>query len=333
MKFLKKNWFIFGIFSALILGILISETGILLNTKSILSTTLVVLIFIITGVKLPVDSIRNGLKDVRVHIYIQIFIFIFVPLYFLLTTLLFRETFGPQVMIGIYALACLPCTISSCIVFTQSAGGNVVATMFNAAFANILGVVLSPLLLSLLMRSSAGMISAASLAGILQKLGLIMLLPIATGQFFRRWFGKAAEKHKKPLGVVSNVFILIILFLAFSESAGKPEFVENLRGMILPYLYLAISFLILNGTASAGAALLGFSREDRITVMFTAPKKTLAMGVPLLSTYFASDPDLLGIALLPLIFYHPWQLFVSGILQEVVKKRGKQKDKNIAKEL
>ncbi len=321
MRFLGRNWFIIGIFTALFLGIIISDAGIMMNRGSYFSNSLVVLLFIITGVKLPVDAIKNGLKDVRIHAYIQLFIFVFVPVYFYLTSFLFRDIFSPQVRIGIYALACLPCTISSCIVFTQSAGGNVVATMFNAAFANIIGVVVSPLLLSLMMQTSSGMLPVEELFGILRKLSLIMLIPIAAGQFLRRWFAAAAEKYKSPLGVISNIFILMILFFAFSKSSGDPSFVGNLRSMIKPYIFLAVSFPVLDAIASAGAKMLGFSVENRITIAFTAPQKTLAMGVPLLSTFFASQPEVLGVALLPLIFYHPWQLLVSGILQERIKKR------------
>ena len=318
MRFIRKNWFILGIFTSLLLGIIAGDLGILLNRGSYFSNALVVILFVITGLKLPIDAVRNGLRDLRVHVYIQLFIFVAVPLYFYFSSGLFSRVFKPEVLVGIYALACLPCTISSCIVFTQSAGGNVVATMFNAAFANIAGVVVSPLLLSLMLRTSSGMLPAAELLGVLQKLALMMLLPIAAGQFLRRWLGSAAAKHKKELGVVSNIFILMILYFAFSKSAGDPSFSGNLRMMTLPYLYLAVSFLVLNAAATAGAVLLRFKPEDRISVTFTAPKKTLAMGVPLLSTYFASKPELLGVALLPLIFYHPWQLFVSGILQQLM---------------
>ena len=321
MKFFRKNWFIIGIFTALIAGVVFSDAGIRLNSGSRFSNALVVLLFIITGVKLPVDAVRAGLKDIRVHIYIQLFIFIFVPLYFLLTTIPLRSLFGEEVIIGIFALAALPCTISSCIVFTQAAGGNVVATMFNASFANIAGVIVSPMILSLMLRTSSGMLPASELLGILQKLALMMLLPIAAGQALRRPLGALAEKHKKALGVASNFFILLILYFSFAKSSGDPAFIGNLKSMVFPYLYLAVSFLVLNALASSGAAILGFSREDRITVTFTAPKKTLAMGVPLLSTYFSATPELLGVALLPLIFYHPWQLLVSGVLQEVIRKR------------
>jgi len=321
LKFLKKNWFILGIFTALLLGTLFSDFGTRLNTGSHFSTLLVVIIFVITGVKLPVSAIRNGLKDIRVHIYIQLFIFALVPAYFYFSSMLFKRSFGPEVMVGIYALACLPCTISSCIVFTQSSGGNVVATVFNAAFANVIGVIVSPLLLSLMLRTSAGTLPAGELAAVFKKLVLMMLVPIAGGQLLRFFVARAADRIKKELGVISNVFILMILFFAFSKSAGDPLFTSNLRSLLLPYIYLALSFLLLNAAATGGAVLLNFKKEDRISVTFTAPKKTLAMGVPLLSTYFASNPELLGIALLPLIFYHPWQLFISGLIQNFINRK------------
>ncbi|MBI9108993.1 MAG: bile acid:sodium symporter [Spirochaetales bacterium] len=321
MNFIKRNWFIFGIFLVLTLGILISEFGIMLNRGAVFSTVLVVLLFFITGLKLPVNSIKSGLKDIRLHIYIQLFIFAVVPLYFYFTSMLLKDYFAPQVLVGIYALACLPATISSCIVFTQSAGGNVVATMFNAAFSNLIGVIISPLLLSLMLKTSSEALPVSELVEIFRKLALMMLLPIGAGAFMRRWLGNFAVKQKRTLAVLANLFILFILFFAFSKSAGDPEFTGNLRSMAGVYGYLAVSFIILLSLASAGAAVIGFSLEDRISVAFTAPKKTLAMGVPLLSAFFDGQPELLGIALLPLIFYHPWQLFVSGILQEVIKKR------------
>ncbi len=320
MGFLKKNWFVIGVFASLFLGVFTSEFGIMLNRGAFLSNSLVVLIFIITGLKLPVDAVKSGLKYIKVHIYIQLFIFAFIPLYFYFSSKIFQGVFGPQIIAGIYALACLPCTISSCIIFTQSSGGNAVVTMFNAALANIIGVILSPLLLSLMIKNSTGMLPPDELIGIFQKLVLIMILPIAAGQFLRRWFSDAADKYKNGLGVISNLFILIILYLAFSRSAGNPSFAGNLRTMVYPYIYLAVSFILLFAAAWGGAALLGFGVEERISSGFAAPTKTLAMGVPLLSTYFALQPELLGIALLPLIFYHPWQLFVSGVLQEIVKK-------------
>jgi sodium/bile acid cotransporter 7 len=255
------------------------------------------------------------LRDVRLHLYIQIFIFLVIPAFFLLTTLPFRSRWDHELYTGIFAVAVLPTTISSCIVFTQVSGGNVMGAMFNAALANILGVLLSPLLLSLLMRGSGDPLPAAQVLKILRNLGLQMLIPIAFGQILRRMFQEIALKQKKRLSVASNIFILIILFFAFAKTAGNPGFIGKLRSLLGPFAYLAAAHLLLLTAAYAGARLFRFSRENRITVLYTAPQKTLAVGVPLISTYFATAPAALGLALLPLVFYHAWQLLVAGFLK------------------
>jgi sodium/bile acid cotransporter 7 len=315
LTWLRRNWFLLGILTALLLGFLLTGLGSVLNRGGIARTLLIVLLFLISGFTLPTEAITSGLKDYRLHIYIQIFIFLVIPGFFLLTTLPFRSLWDHQLYAGIFAVAVLPTTISSCIVFTQISGGNLMGTMFNAAAANILGVILSPLLLSLLMRGGGDPLPAAEVLKILRNLSLQMLVPIACGQILRQFFKQVATKQKKRLSVVSNIFILFILFFAFSKTARNPEFVGNLTAMIGPFAYLAAAHLLLLFIAYAGARLLHFGRENTISVLYTAPQKTLAVGVPLISTYFASTPEVLGITLLPLVFYHAWQLLVAGFVK------------------
>jgi len=209
-------------------GFFLPRIELILNPGGFTRTVLIVVLFLIAGFTLPSETIAGGLKDYRLHLYVQAFIF-------LLTTLPFRSHWDHQLYAGIFAVAVLPTTISSCIVFTQVSGGNLMGTMFNAALANSLGVVLSPLLLSLLMRGAGDPLPAAH---------------------------------------------ILILLISYS-----------------------------------GARMLHFSRENTISVLFVAPQKTLAVGVPLITTYFASTPEALGIALLPLVFYHTWQLLVAGLLK------------------
>ncbi|MBA7576910.1 hypothetical protein ES708_18752 [subsurface metagenome] len=199
--------------------------------------------------------------------------------------------------------------------FTQVSGGNVMATMFNAALANILGVVISPLLLSLLMRGGGDPLPASEVLRVLRNLGLQMLVPIACGQLLRRFFKQVAVKQKKRLSVASSIFILFILFFSFSKTARNPEFMGHLRALIGPFGYLAVAHILLLLIAYEGARLFRFSRENTISVLYAAPQKTLAVGVPLISTYFASNPEIIGLALLPLVFYHAWQLLVAGVVK------------------
>jgi sodium/bile acid cotransporter 7 len=315
VAFLQKNWFFFGILAALVLGFFLSDLEGVLNPRSITRNTLIVLLFLISGFTLPSEAIVGGLKELRLHLFVQLFIFLFAPAFFVLTSLPFRGLWDPELLIGIYALSCLPTTISSCIVFTQVSGGNVMGTMFNAALANLVGVVLSPLLLSLLMRETGRPLPVSELLSILGDLGLLMLLPIAAGQILRRILCRVANAHKRRLSVASSLFILLIVFFSFARTAQNPEFMGNLRSMLAPFGYLAVAHLALLGLAYAGARALRFSPQSTVSVLYAAPQKTLAVGAPLLSAYFTGSPELLGVALLPLLFYHVWQLVVAGFVR------------------
>jgi sodium/bile acid cotransporter 7 len=142
-----------------------------------------------------------------------------------------------------------------------------------------------------------------------------MLIPLICGQLLRRFFQSVAVKQKKRLSVASNIFILFILFFAFSKTTRNPEFLGNLRSLIGPFGYLAVAHLLLLTMAYGGARLFRFSQENTISVLYAAPQKTLALGVPLISTYFVATPEILGMALLPLVFYHAWQLLVAGFVK------------------
>ena len=315
LAWVKKNWFLLGLVAVLVLGILIPGSGSSLNPRSITSTAIIVVLFLISGATLPSETILKGLSDFKLHLFIQVFIFFVIPAFFFLATNLLGSILDPKVRIGIIALACLPTTISSCIVFTHISGGNVVGTMFNAALGNTLGIFLSPLLLSFLLRTTGQALPPEEMVRIFTSLCLKMLLPIVVGQILRQFVRDWVTEHRKKLSVTSNLMILLIVFLSIAKAAANPRFVENLKAMLWPMVLLAVSHVILVFLAYGGARLIRFSRENTISVLFTAPQKTLAMGVPLLSTYFAGNDELLAMAILPLIFYHAWQLVVAGFIR------------------
>jgi sodium/bile acid cotransporter 7 len=316
--FLRRHWFLFALLASLALGFLFPQADAVLNPRNLTRTGLIVALFIIMGLTLPSESIRAGLADWRLHLYLQGFLFLLTPAYFLLTTLPFRASLNPDLLAGVLALSCLPTTIASCIIFTQLAGGNVTGTMFNAAASNILGVFLSPLLLSLLLRGAGRLIPASQLAGVLRDLAVQILVPIAAGQLLRRLLQPAVERRRAALAVLANILLLGVILLTFVRSAGTPGFLAQLRGALGLFLYLAVSHLILVALAYFGARALRFAPANVISAVFAAPQKTLALGVPLLATFFARSPEALGLVMLPVLFYHPWQLLVAGLLRSAI---------------
>jgi sodium/bile acid cotransporter 7 len=314
-RVLARNWFLLGVAGVITLAFLFPRAGAVLNPASRTSTLAVVLLFFLSGLNLPSESIRLSARRVRLHLYIQGFIFIVAPVYFVLSSFPFRETLDGRLIVGIYALACLPTTVTSCTVFTQLAGGNAALSMLNASLSNTVGIVLSPLLLSLLLREAGQALPMQEVARILASLLLKMLLPVSCGQLLRRLFTRRAAGWRARISLASNVLILLIIFFAFSRSAGSPLFREHLLTLVPVFAYLAGSYLFLVWLAYAGARLFAFEPENAIAVLFAAPQKTLAVGIPLITTYFAAAPEFLGLALLPILFYHPWQLLVSSLLK------------------
>jgi sodium/bile acid cotransporter 7 len=72
-------------------------------------------------------------------------------------------------------------------------------------------------------------------------------------------------------------------------------------------------FTVISLQAHAASRWAGLDIPDRIAVYFCSVKKTLAMGVPLAMLIFGGSSDL-SLILLPIMFYHPLQLLVNGVL-------------------
>lgn len=318
-NFLEKNWFLLGMLAVLILAFAASDWGVLLNPHKITGIIIIAVIFLFSGFSLPSEALTKGIRDLRLHIYVQIFIFLIIPAYFVSTAFPFRQTMNGNLIVGIYALACLPTTISSSIVFTQIAGGNVAAAIFNSALSNILGIFVSPILLTLLIREAGQALPVHELVRILRDLVLMMLLPFAAGQVCHFFLKDFAMKHRKKFTNINSALVLFVLFFAFSQAAGDNTLLLQLKELYVPFTYLAVSNILFVFLSYYGARIAGLNSENAIAVIFLAPQKTLAMGLPLITTYFANKPELLGAAMLPVLFYHPWQLLVAGVVKNLVK--------------
>ena len=96
---------------------------------------------------------------------------------------------------GVYALAVFPTTISSCIVLTQLVRGNAAAAIFNAVLANMLGVFVSPLLLTLLLSTEGAAMPMAEVGRIFLALGAKVLAPFVAGQLIRTQARAFADRH------------------------------------------------------------------------------------------------------------------------------------------
>lgn len=321
----KKQWFIIALIASVALGVLFPQVS-SLNKGGWITTTIVALVFLGMGFTLPSESLIAGLGKWKLHLFIQFYIFLFIPAFFILSLSFFKELISTELYIGLLALAVLPTTISTCTVFTQISRGDVVLTLFNASFSNLIGVFISPLLLSLLLREVGRTMPLSVLVGIITGLALKMVLPLVAGQMLRFIFLKTTAKLQRVIGIISNIMILTIVFFTLAKSASTPLLGESMGLMLIPVIYLIVVHFLLILISLCFSRLFKLTGSETISVMYTTPQKTLAMGIPLLSAYFADDPLVLGIAILPLLFYHPWELLISGVLKSlpIVRRWGRE---------
>ena len=115
---------------------------------------------------------------------------------------------------GMVACASLPLTINMVLVLTKSAGGDEASAIFNAAFGNMLGVFLSPILIL----GYLGVTGGVDLVSVFYKLALRVVLPVAIGQVLQKTskivvnFVKQNKKHFKKLQSYTLVFIVYTVF-------------------------------------------------------------------------------------------------------------------------
>jgi sodium/bile acid cotransporter 7 len=224
---------------------------------------------------------------------------------------LFWAAEPPGIRQGLLYLCVLPSTISTSVVLTAVAQGNVAGALFNAALSNIIGVVLTPLLVHVLMKTTG---QSAPLGPLMLKIMLLTLLPFFIGMSLRRFVRKWVEHHKAWIARISNTVIVFIVYSAFCDSFVEKIWQQH-GAATTAKLFLCVSLLftgmslLIYWTCRA----LRLNREDRITAYFCSVKKTLAMGVPLAVLIFGSRSDV-PLILLPLMFYHPLQIFINGLL-------------------
>lgn len=322
MLWLKKNWFnaTLALLFALALAApqLGREDGPL--HPRVLRTAGVLLIFFLTGLTLRVAELRRGLTSTRLHAFGLVFGFVFVPAVAVALRWALAGVVPAEILQGVVVLAIMPTTITSCVVYTTLAQGNVAGAVFSAIASNLAGVALSPLLFGLLVAPQTG--SAVEWGQLVTLLELIVA-PLIVGVLARRPLAPLLGARRRYLPFVSSGALLLIVFFAFTSAfaPSSPLRAWSAGDLVAPLVLIAALHALLLGAAWLGSQWANLGESDRRAALFVAPQKTIALGLPLIHVFFAAQPALAGIMSIPLIFYHPLQLLVAGGLAGRLARR------------
>lgn len=298
------------ILGSLALGLLLPVSGGAAEALNLVEKVAIFVLFFGYGARLSAAESLAGLKNWKLHLAILGTTFVVYPLISLPMRLLPEAWISTPIRMGLIFLCLVPSTVQSSITFTSLARGNIAAAMVSATASNVLGVLLTPLLVIALIPDAGG-----GSVGLGQFLNVVvqLLLPFFLGQLSRFATAEFVARHKARLKYLDQGVICLIVYGAFSDlrvsGVWRQLMPSDLIG-VLVIVAVVLSFMFWFTWHLGGW--MGMPRGDRIALLFCGTKKSLATGVPMASVLFSGP--IVSVLVIPLMLYHQSQLIVSSVL-------------------
>ena len=275
-------------------------------------------IFLLYGLKLNLKEVVKDISNWKLHLLVQFGTFILFPmLVFLFYPLAKGSTWFP-LWVAVFFLAALPSTVSSSVVMVSIAKGNITSAIFNALVSGLIGIVMTPLLMSFFLSQNAE--NGAQSTEIITQLLIKVLLPIILGILLNPIFRNLVNRHSKLFGEFDRLIILLIVYESFSGA-----FINRIFSTIptIQFIWLTLAcialFFIVYEIIKFICHRLNFSREDTVTATFCGSKKSLVHGSLFVLVLGIPDESKV-LFLLPIMIYHSFQLFyVSWLANKLAK--------------
>lgn len=311
--FLRRQWFL----TALVLVIAVTvmdatgtlpSAGLWLRDQGVPSAVIFI-IFLLSGGMLDARQLAAGLREVKGTLAALGMIFLFGPALGALGGL---APLPEGIKIGLFLVATAPTTLSSGVVMTGAAGGNMAHALVITVAANSLAVAVVPVILPLLVPLAlAGTASTAVVidrSALIARLALLVLFPLSVGLVIKWGAGKRLNRWGAALQRICQGLIVVMVWIGI---AGSRQTLMGGGGDLGLILALAAGYhaLMLTGTWTA-ARLLAMGPGRRESLIFMGAQKTLTLGIILQVSLF---PEY-GQALVVCVAHHIVHLMMDGWL-------------------
>lgn len=242
-KIYAGNSFLILVVCAILLALAYPPLGAIYLAPQITATWIaVVFIFVLAGLGLRTSELSKAFSNIWFNTVVQCFNFfvvssvVFGVSRFLISVGALARGLGDGMVIG----TCVPMTINMVLVLTKSSGGDEASAVFNAAFGNLVGVFLTPILIL----GYLGVSGDIDLGSVFYKLGLRVVLPIAIGQVLQK-FSKTVvnfvKKYKKYFKQAQEYCLVFIIYTVFCRT-----FLEGSEAKAVDiFIMIAIQFVVL----------------------------------------------------------------------------------------
>jgi sodium/bile acid cotransporter 7 len=271
----------------------------------------VFLLFFLHGMGLSTESLKAGASKWRLHALVQACTYVLFPLWWAVLSVMLGRWVPHDLLMGFFYLAVLPSTVSSAVAMTALARGHVAAAVLNATLSTLLGVFITPVLVSLVM---SGQGHDLDIGHTMAKVAQMLLLPFVAGHLLRRWLLPWFTRIKPVTNVFDRAVIVLLVWSAFSDSVADGLWTRHGPVLLAEAMLGAALFLLpMLWFTRRVARAMGFKVEDEIVAVFCGSKKTLASGMPMAKLLFGGNAAM-GVLILPIMLYHQLQLFVCAMM-------------------
>ncbi len=298
---------------AILLASIVPVTGEGADAAQAVSNTVIFLLFLLNGLRLPRAEVLRGLRNWRFLLPLVLWVFAAMGLAGWAMADIAERALPASIAVGFVFLGLLPSTVQSATAYTSLAGGNVAHSVVAAATLNILGVFISAPLIIWLANAGVAGSDLGFDPGALQRIGMILLLPFVIGQILQIRFGSYVAAKAHVISWMDRLAIAIAVYVAFSSAVeqGVWTLISLTDWGILLGLVGVMLTIGFCGPWWLGAAL-RLNPGDRKAFLFAGAQKSIVMGAPLAAILFPAE--MAGLALLPVLLYHLLQMVISAPL-------------------
>jgi sodium/bile acid cotransporter 7 len=307
IRAIKRNWFIVAL-AGICVVTLIDFTGTLAGMGKWFKAhngadAVICTIFLCSGLILKREEILAGLRDIRGAVIALVIIFGIAPLLAYVIGLL---PLDPAVRIGLFLVSVMPTTMSSGVVMTGAAGGNIAHALLITVLANGLSIVTIPFSIALLLET----VDAVPIDKVrmMIQMALLVLLPLLLGLFLRPKKGALLTSLQRGIPILNQCLILAIVWMGLSDAKNTV-----LSGGVQVFMILILSFVFHAVLLVAGFLAIRLFRipKGRLeSILFMGGQKTLPLSVLLQGKLFPQY----GMALAFCVFHHFIHLMMDGYL-------------------
>ncbi len=174
----KIDLYLVALLSTVLFAALVPARGAAEPVTKGIVVAAVFLLFFLYGARLSTRAVLEGIAHWRLQSLVLASTFVLFPLIGLVLTAVLKRWLPTELGFGLMFVCVLPSTVQSSIAFTSIGRGNVPAALCSASVSNLVGMVVTPVLVALLLSTHGSGFSLKALGDI----ALELLLPFGLGQ-------------------------------------------------------------------------------------------------------------------------------------------------------